>query len=79
MAKYPKRYPAPLPPLPPLRKPCNTARRLAMLKRLCAGATCVTTRRMVERCKALWWAGGEAGGADVKLRTASPAALITRR
>ena len=69
MAKYPKYfYPSPAPPpLPPLRHPCTTARRLALLRRLCEGATCETTKKMVERCKRLWWGAGEADGYDVKV------------
>ncbi len=55
------------PPLPPARQPCSTARRLALLRRLCEGATCETTRRMVRRVGATWWGNGEAGGYDVKV------------
>ena len=53
--------------LPPSPAPCTTARRLALLKRLCAGATCETTRRMVRRVAAAWRGNGEAGGYDVKV------------
>ena len=53
--------------LPPSRQPCTTARRLALLRRLCEGATCETTRRMVRRVGATWWGNGEAGGYDVKV------------
>jgi hypothetical protein len=65
MSKYPKYYPAP--PLPPLPKPCATARRLAMLRKLCAGATCATTVRMVQRVMRAWWGAENAVDADVRV------------
>lgn len=34
---------------------CPTVRRLAMLRVVCAGAKCPTTRAMVRRLWAAWW------------------------
>lgn len=39
----------------PAKGPCPTARRLAMLRVVVAGATCPTTRAMVRRLMAAWW------------------------
>lgn len=62
MAKYPKFYPP-----PPPRPRCSTARRLAMLRQLWAGATCETSKKMVRKVAAAWWGNGAADGHDVKV------------
>ena len=38
-----------------IKTPCPTARRLAMLRTACAGATCETSRAMARRLMAAWW------------------------